>query len=164
MPAERFVYLRKQGVSRMNIDSIEQTLFLPYPQERVFRAATRPEELSKWFGDRVFLDPVAVGSEIIFEWDEYGRVAGLVEAFDPPTLFAYRWRAHGADPVAPLAPGNSTLVTFRLQPDGMGTRLQVIETGFASLPEEIRQAAYRENERGWQVELKELVAYFHESN
>lgn len=135
---------------------------LPFPPERVWRAITRPQELSQWFGDRVYVDPVAVGGEIVIEWDQYGRVTGVVEVIDPPREFAFRWRAHGVDPQAPLASDNSTLVTFVLVPIAQGTRLEVVETGFAALPTAVREAAYRENERGWKSELKELVDYLHE--
>jgi hypothetical protein len=34
-----------------------------------------------------------------------------------------------------------------------------VETGFASLPESLREAAHRENVGGWRVELQELVDY-----
>jgi uncharacterized protein YndB with AHSA1/START domain len=142
----------------MTVDRIEQTIDFPFPLERVWRAITRPQELSRWFGDRVYLD-AAVGGEIVIEWDAYGRVTGIVEVFDPPHTFAFRWRAHGVDPQAPLALDNSTLVTFTLEPTSEGTRLEVTETGFAALPEAIRAVAYRENVSGWRVELQELVDY-----
>jgi hypothetical protein len=34
-----------------------------------------------------------------------------------------------------------------------------METGFASLPDEIRAKVYQENNQGWQEELQDLVAY-----
>jgi uncharacterized protein YndB with AHSA1/START domain len=142
----------------MIVDKIERTLDFPFPPERVWRAITRPQELSSWFSDRVQLDPV-VGGEILLEWDEYGRASGVVEAFDAPRRFAFRWRAHGVPPDAPLAPDNSTLVTFTLTPTDAGTRLELVESGFAALPEAIRETAYRENVSGWRVELKELADY-----
>jgi uncharacterized protein YndB with AHSA1/START domain len=148
--------------SEMAIDKIKRIIDLPWSPERVWRALTRPEELSRWFSDRVKLDPT-VGGEIILEWDAYGRATGVVEAFDPPHTFAFRWRAHGVDPVEPLAPDNSTLVTFTLASTGAGTRLELVETGFAALREPIRKAAYRENVGGWRTELKELVDYVHQS-
>jgi len=148
--------------SEMAIDKIKRIIDLPWPPERVWRALTRPEELSRWFSDRVELDPT-IGGEIILEWDAYGRATGVVEAFDPPHKFAFRWRAHGVDPLEPLALDNSTLVTFTLASTGAGTRLELVETGFASLRETIRGAAYRENLGGWRTELKELVDYVHQS-
>jgi uncharacterized protein YndB with AHSA1/START domain len=142
----------------MTVDKIERAMDFPFPPERVWRAVTRPQELSKWFGDRVYMDP-EIGSEIVIEWDEYGQVSGVVEAFEPPRRFAFRWRAHGIDPGVPLASDNSTLVTFTVEPTIDGARLNVVETGFSGLPAALRATAYRENERGWEVELSELVDY-----
>jgi uncharacterized protein YndB with AHSA1/START domain len=146
----------------MTTDRIERIIDLPFPPERVWRALTQPHELSQWFSDRVELDPTS-GGEIILEWDEYGRASGVVEVFEPPRRFAFRWRAHGVAAEEPLAPDNSTLVTFTLVPTEDGTRLELAETGFASLPEALREVAYRENVGGWRVELEELVDYLNPS-
>lgn len=145
----------------MTTDRIERTVDLPFPPERVWRALTQPQELSRWFSDRVDLDPTD-GGEIILEWDEYGQASGVVEVFEPPHRFAFRWRAHGVAHEEPLTPNNSTLVTFTLVPTGAGTRLELVETGFSLLPEALREAAYRENVSGWRVELKELVDYLNQ--
>ena len=142
----------------MSVDQITQTLDFPFAPERVWRAVTEPEELCRWFGDQIIMEPT-VGSEIVFIWREHGRSTGRVEAFDPPHTFAFRWRAHGIAEDVPLAADNSTLVTFTIIPNETGTRLEVVETGFAALPPEIRATAYRENDHGWQVELGELADY-----
>jgi uncharacterized protein YndB with AHSA1/START domain len=142
----------------MTVDKIEQTIDLPFPQERVWRAITSPEELSSWFGDKITLEP-AVGSEIDFLWHEHGTSSGVVEVYDPPNCFAYRWRATGVGETEPLASNNSTLVTFNLSKTAEGTRLELIETGFAALPEAIRETAYEGNTTGWQEELRHLVEY-----
>jgi len=147
----------------MTIDKIEQTLDLPFSQERVWRAITSPEELSRWFGDKVTLEPAA-GSEINFIWHEHGTSSGVVEVYDPPNQFAYRWRAHGVDESEPVAPNNSTLVTFTLTPTTVGTHLELVETGFASLPKAIRENSHRENTEGWKTELGELVEYLEQGN
>jgi uncharacterized protein YndB with AHSA1/START domain len=147
---------------KMSIDKITQTMDFPCTAERVWRAVTEPEELSKWFGDQIILEPV-VGSDIVFIWKEHGRSTGRVETFDPPRQFAFRWRAQGIDENAPLAPDNSTLVTFTIIPTREGARLEVVETGFADLPPALRATVYRENNHGWQVELQELATYIYES-
>jgi uncharacterized protein YndB with AHSA1/START domain len=142
----------------MTVDRIERTIELPHPPERVWQALTEPAELSRWFSDRVHLDP-RDGGEIMLEWDEFGRAGGVIEIFEPPYRFAFRWRAHGVPEEEPLALENSTLVTFTLIPTLEGTRLELVETGFASLPESVRAQAYGENVSGWQAELDELVVY-----
>ncbi len=146
----------------MTVDKIEKTLELSYPQERVWQAIATSEGLSSWFGDIITLEP-AVGSEITFVWHEHGTGSGVVEVFEPPNCFAYRWRANGVSESEPMAPDNSTLVTFNLTPTAEGTRLDLVETGFATLPENIRAKAHKENTSGWHSELGELVEYLGEA-
>ena len=54
-----------------------------------------------------------------------------------------------------------TLVEFTLAPEGDGTRLQVVESGFASLAttEEQRAKNHAGNAEGWRSELGELRDY-----
>lgn len=54
--------------------------------------------------------------------------------------------------------GNATLVEFTLSPDGEGTRLRMVESGFAELamPEEDRRARHEQNGAGWTRKLAEL--------
>ena len=61
-----------------------------------------------------------------------GRGAGRVEVVEPPHRLAYRWAAHHARDTEP-AEGTSTRVEFTLEPEAGGTRLRVVETGFAAL-------------------------------
>ena len=53
-----------------------------------------------------------------------------MDAVEPPTRFAFRW-ALSRD--AAPAEGNSTSVEFTLAEVGDGTRLRVVERGFAAL-------------------------------
>ena len=52
-----------------------------------------------------------------------------------------------------------TAVEFTLEPTGAGTRLTVIESGFAQLPEDSHRKAFDGNTEGWASELGELVEY-----
>ncbi|WP_238362045.1 SRPBCC domain-containing protein [Actinopolymorpha pittospori] len=73
-------------------------------------------------------------------------------------MFSWRW-----DPATSKDPreAGSTLVEFTLTPEGDGTRLRVVETGFAdlSVSEEDRATAVLHNVEGWAAELPELVEY-----
>ncbi len=57
--------------------------------------------------------------------------------------------------------GEATLVEFTLVPDGSGTLLRVVETGFASLnaTAEEQVTSAEENAKGWTSELAELKEY-----
>jgi len=141
-----------------NINQIETILELPHPAQKVWHAITTPEGLNQWFGNRVTMT-LEEGCPILFEWDEFGEAGGMIEVVNPISQFAYRWRAIGVPEEVAMNETNSTLVTFELTPTPTGTRLRVLENGFAALDPNLRENAFRENTNGWAAELGELVAY-----
>ena len=129
------------------IDPIERTVELGVPPERVWRALTEAEELSRWFGSSAELEP-RTGAEGWFGWSGHGRFAVRVEDVQEPARFAWRW-AREED--VPLAESPSTLVEWELVPRGDGgTTLTLRETGF-DRPQDREQ-----NLRGWRAELGDL--------
>jgi uncharacterized protein YndB with AHSA1/START domain len=56
-----------------------------------------------------------------------------------------------------------TYVEFTLEPAGSGTRLTVVETGFAQLPEDLHRKVFDGHTEGWARELGELAGYFDRS-
>ncbi len=50
----------------------------------------------------------------------------------------------------------TTLVTIELEEVPGGTWLTVVETGFDSLPAARRASAFRMNEEGWTIQLKNV--------
>lgn len=142
-------------------DHIERAITIDAPVDRVWELITRPEHLGRWFGDAGAEIDLRPGGDMVLRWSDHGTTRGRVERVEPMSLFSYRW-APFADPggEAP-APGNSTLVEFTLEPDGDGTRLRVVESGFAALDasDEQRRKNVEDNTGGWQAELAELDAY-----
>jgi uncharacterized protein YndB with AHSA1/START domain len=136
-------------------DSIERELILPVRPARVWTALTQPDQLSAWFGTKATID-LRPGGEVIFIWDGStgppGTNRGVIEAVEPPNRFAFRWRS-SPDTV------QMTRVEFTLEPHPEGTRLRLVESGFASLPPELRGGSHEGNTRGWQRELGELAQY-----
>jgi len=142
-------------------DRIERTQLLPVPRERVWDAITKPEQLAHWFGGVSDMD-FRVGGEIHFTWEnERSPYPGMIEVIEPPHRFAFRWSSYAiGHPNLGLAPTASTLVEFTLEELAEGTRLTLVESGFASLPQAIPAGeAYRENQHGWQALLSELQAF-----
>jgi uncharacterized protein YndB with AHSA1/START domain len=135
-------------------DTIEREMTFEAPIERVWQAITDPREVSEWFGVEAKID-LKPGGGIVFGWSE-GRFLGRVEEVAPPRRFAYRW-CLAKDIEVDLGP--TTLVTFTLEPTNGGTRLRLVESGFASLPEDIRDKHLIENTEGWAEELGELAKY-----
>ncbi len=48
---------------------------------------------------------------------------------------------------------------FSLESVGEGTRLTLVESGFAALPEDAYDHRFEENSSGWTAELKDLSVY-----
>lgn len=141
----------------MTADRIEREIIINASQQRVWEVLTDPDHISKWFGDSTQVD-MRPGGKMVFTWDKHGSHHAVVERVESPEFFSYRWaRPAGEAP----AEGNSTLVEFTLSAHGDGTRLRVVESGFASLEisEAAKDEAVRENSQGWISELGELVAY-----
>ena len=67
----------------------------------------------------------------------------------------YTWQISGLHEDDP----RRTYVEFTLEPAGAGTRLTVVETGFAQLPEDVHRKAFEDNTEGWASELGELASY-----
>jgi uncharacterized protein YndB with AHSA1/START domain len=78
-----------------------------------------------------------------------------IERVEEPTIFGFTWGINGLPDDDP----RRTYVEFTLTPTGSGTRLTVVETGFAQLPEDLHRAAFEGNIEGWASELGELVEY-----
>ncbi len=78
-----------------------------------------------------------------------------VERVEEPPVFGFTWHIYGLPDDDP----RRTYVEFTLEPVGAGTRLTVVETGFAQLPDDAYGKAFDGNTEGWASELGELVAY-----
>ena len=142
----------------MSADRIERDTFIEAPVERVWEIVTEPEHVGRWFSDAGAEIDLRPGGAMSMTWEEHGTVYGRVEAVERPSRFALRWAAQmGSRDIE----RNSTLVEFTLAPEGEGTRLRVVESGFASLdmPETDRIAKADGNSEGWQIELGHLTDY-----
>ena len=133
-------------------DRIERTVEIAHPPAKVWAALTTAEGLSAWFGQEATIDPRPGGSAWM-KWDS-GHTADMrVERVEEPTVFGFTWRIFGLPEDDP----RRTYVEFTLEPAGAGTRLTVVESGFAQLPEDVYRTAYDGNADGWRKELDELV-------
>jgi uncharacterized protein YndB with AHSA1/START domain len=145
----------------MTPDTIERETTIEAPVERVWELLTQSEHVGRWFGDAGAEIDLRPGGAMVMHWREHGSTHARIEAVEPHTRFSYRWAPY-ADPsgVEP-AEGNSTLVEFTLTPEAGGTRLRVVETGFASLAtsDEQRRRNLDSNTEGWAFELGELADY-----
>jgi uncharacterized protein YndB with AHSA1/START domain len=135
-------------------DRIERTAEVAHPPEKVWAALTTAEGLSAWFGDEATID-LRPGGSAQMRWAS-GHTANMrVERVEEPSVFGFTWQIYGLPEDDP----RRTYVEFTLEPTGTGTRLTVVESGFAQLPEDAHRNAYGGNAEGWAKELGELVAY-----
>jgi uncharacterized protein YndB with AHSA1/START domain len=135
-------------------DRIERTLEVAHPPERVWAALTTADGLASWFGHQATID-LRPGGAAQMSWPE-GYVADMrVERVEEPRVFAFTWPIFGL----PKDDPRRTYVEFTLEPIPAGTRLTVVETGFAQLSDDEWGTAYNGNSTGWVSELDELVAY-----
>ncbi|MFC9605437.1 SRPBCC domain-containing protein [Streptomyces niveus] len=141
----------------MSEDRIERETLIEAPLERVWSLVAQP---GFWVADKANLPGTVAkeGESMVAKNAEYGDFPVRVEKVEPPTYLAYRWAS--AFPGEELREENSTLVEFTLTPEGDGTRLRVVESGFAALSgsEELRGQAVKDNTVGWPQELGALKA------
>jgi uncharacterized protein YndB with AHSA1/START domain len=137
--------------------TVRRTIRIAAPVEKVWRAVTEPEHISRWFG-RTVLDGSGVGAQGTMTFDGYGDVPIRVEAIDAPHTVTYRW---GNDDALGRMPDTvdddtSTVFTFTLEPSADGTQLTVVETGFDRTSDPLANMA--SHGEGWVSELDKLVA------
>lgn len=146
-------------------DVIERQIILRAPQQRVYAAISEPDLLAKWFPDGVEGE-LKPGEQPLLDFgEEYGKTRIHIVAADPYQYFAYRWvsGSHNMGFVGdPLAMPN-TLVEFHLEEVEGGTKLRLVESGFASLPAEYFESNFKDNSEGWAYMLGRLETYINES-
>lgn len=145
----------------MSEDRIEREITIAAPVERVWAVLTEPEHVGSWFGQgRPTPVDLRPGGTMQLDHGEYGQFPTTIVKVDPPHHFSYRWAS--AHPGEQAVEGNSTLVEFTLTPDGDGTRLRVVETGFADLviPEDrAATAGYESHASGWTGQMDNIKQY-----
>ena len=135
-------------------DRIERSVELAHPRASVWAALTTAEGLAGWFGNDAQVD-LRVGGSARMTWTS-GHTADMrIERLEEPSVFGFTWHIFGLPDDDP----RRTYVEFTLEPAGAGTKLTVVESGFAQLPEDAYHKAYDGNAEGWASELSELVAY-----
>jgi uncharacterized protein YndB with AHSA1/START domain len=135
-------------------DRIERTVELAHPPAKVWAALTTAEGLAAWFGNEAAID-LRPGGAAWMKWNEGYNAEMRVERVEEPRVFGFTWHIYGL----PEGDPRRTYVEFTLEPDGAGTRLTVVESGFAQLAGEAHQKAFDGNTGGWASELAELASY-----
>lgn len=119
--------------------SIECDEFIARPPAAVWRALTEPELMGRWWvrGD---IKPV-VGHRFTLDMGPWGVQWCEVLQVEPEKLLAYSFAEGGLD----------TTITWRLEPEGEGTRVFLVHSGFE--PDSI---PLRGMSNGWPGILKRI--------
>jgi uncharacterized protein YndB with AHSA1/START domain len=136
-------------------DRIERTVEIAHSPARVWAALTTAEGLGTWFGDKGATIDLRPGGSAQMTWTNGYQADMRIERVEEPRIFGFTWHIYGLPEDDP----RRTYVEFTLEPVGAGTRLTVVESGFAQLPDDAYSKAYNGNTEGWASELGELVEY-----
>ncbi len=115
---------------------IKLSQFINHPPAKVWQALTDPKLHAKWWaaGD---IRPV-VGHRFTLDMGQWGQQPCEVIAVEPERLLSYSF-----------APGMlNTTITFRLEPEGSGTRLYLEHSGF-DLDSPLGKTAFEGMSGGW---------------
>ena len=114
-----------------------------HPPAAVWRALTDPELHARWWaaGD---VKPV-VGHRFELDMGQWGKQPCEVVAVEPERLFSYRFATGRLD----------TIITWRLAPEGTGTRLELTHEGFDL--DSLSRQAFEGMKKGWPAVLERLA-------
>ncbi|MFF0752984.1 SRPBCC domain-containing protein [Streptomyces sp. NPDC004267] len=145
----------------MTPNGIERTILINASRERVWSVLSEPAFLGRWFGngEPVKLD-LRPGGLLVFDHGIHGVIPARIQTVEPPRTLSWRW-SQGAPGEEP-DDSNATLVEFTLTADDStgGTRLTMVESGFARLGLPAAEATdrHRANSQNWPGKLDELRA------
>jgi uncharacterized protein YndB with AHSA1/START domain len=163
----RQIQLEKEAQTMSTVlesNSIERSIVINAPRERVWRALSNAEEFGTWFGTKLEGQTFAPGKRVRGQITACGHEDAwfdvVVEQIKPQDLFSFRWHPFAVDPAVDYSREQPTLVTFTLKDaPGNGTLLTVVESGFDNVPPQRRLEAFRMNSRGWDAQINNIARH-----
>ena len=132
---------------------IRREILIPQPPEQVWRAISDSATLAEWMFPNDFAPRVGHRFTFRVPPDPKRGFEGIIVhcevlEYEPPSRLVFSWSA---------ASIVDTRVTFRLEPDGQGTRVLFEHSGF-DLSQPWCKAALKGAEFGWKNMLEKLPA------
>lgn len=147
-------------------NSVERSIVINAPRERVWLALSNAEKFGSWFGAKLDGQTFTPGQRARGQMTSCGHENDdiwfdvIVEQMEPESLFSYRWHPYSIDPEIDYSVEQPTLVTFTLaDAPGNGTLLKVVESGFDNIPAHRRLEAFRMHSSGWEAQINNIVRY-----
>jgi uncharacterized protein YndB with AHSA1/START domain len=130
-------------------DSINREITVKAPKEKVYKALTDPEQITKWFPDTVE-GSLEVGQRPILSFTKENHKTQIyVEAANPYEYFAFRWVPGSTGIIGDVLTVPSTFVEFHIEESEEGTKVILKESGFSSLPADVAENSFKQNSGGW---------------
>jgi uncharacterized protein YndB with AHSA1/START domain len=133
--------------------TVERSIWINAPRERVWQAITDPQQLDKWYATHYRWDiPVLrVGAQVTFHNSDTEILHATIELLDPLREWRLRWD--------PVEQGVVLVTTFLLEEENGGTRATISESGYETLPEDQRQAWVDSINSGYTMSMENLKAH-----
>ncbi|MFN8374412.1 MAG: SRPBCC domain-containing protein [Anaerolineae bacterium] len=133
--------------------TVERSIWINAPRERVWRAITETEQIMRWWNkdDRWEIPALRVGETIKFIFGNPVTVMlATIDVVEPPHKFSLLW------PPQPQYHNLRMVLTYVLTEENGGTRVTVSETGFEALPDAVRQERFEKTGAGYTIVLHNL--------
>lgn len=134
---------------------IEKSIVINAERSRVWRALIDRKEFGNWFlvdmPDGEFRAGETSHGRILYPGYEHLTMDVEIVEVVPESKLSWRW--------TPGAEGNAratTTVTFTLRDVEGGTELRVVESGFEAIDPALRDQAYRDNDGGWEEQMRNI--------
>ncbi|HET9224863.1 MAG TPA: SRPBCC domain-containing protein, partial [Roseiflexaceae bacterium] len=114
-----------------------------------------PAQLERWYapGCPWAIPELHVGATVRFYHTDTEVLLATIEVVAPLRRLTLRWQPDQVYPATTL------VTTFLLAEENGGTRITIIEAGYESLPEDVRQHRLDETAEGYSGSLEQLKAY-----
>lgn len=133
--------------------TVERTIWIAAPRQRVWQAITTADQIREWWGgDHWEIETLEVGGVIKFG-DPDDLMLATIDVLDPPRQFTIKW------PPQPQYHAITMFTAYLLSEENGGTRVTVRETGFELLPDDVREQRFDSTSAGYETVLRGLKTY-----
>lgn len=142
-------------------DRIEKSVTLTSPIDKVWDAITDHDKFGEWFLVKLyspFVEGETTKGHITHPEAKGMEWISVTREIRPKTYFSFLW-FHEIDPPANGQSTCEMLVEFILKPDGRGTHLTIIESGFDGIPAPQGEEIRKRNDGGWTEQIRNIRAY-----
>lgn len=134
---------------------VSATIHVAAPATQVWAAITTPDALIQWYapGCRWEIPELREGAAVRFFNSETDIQHATIERCVPPEELVLRWT-----PV-PSLPGTTLVNSYLMSPVEHGTRVTIAQTGYSSVPEELRASWLKSDRSAFPAIAAALAAY-----